>query len=228
MAATLLLLFASAFFSVVFPWMRSIWVVQLGCVGIPLLVLAFSYRGQISIYGLPIKLRAATAAVCLGALTVVVNATVVVPLSPWQGTRSSAEQLTQEPLWWLLLSFGLLPAIAEESLFRGVVVRAFERPLGASLAVLIGALAFALFHFSMVLALPMLVVGLVAGALVVTTQSTAAAILFHLSNNSIALYFIGNRYHDGFNIPWLMSLGAVVLLAGFLFHSWLHVHRVIS
>lgn len=89
----------------------------------------------------------------------------------------------------LMLSFvavGLIPAFAEEILFRGVLLRGYEH-IGRKAALFIPALLFALLH-GKIIALPYtFALGLFIGYLVLTTNSLWAGIVYHLMNNILGV-----------------------------------------
>ena len=86
----------------------------------------------------------------------------------------------------LLLAITVSPAICEEVVFRGALLRSFRTALPAALAVALSAALFAGMHLSVHRILATFTLGLVAGGIVVATGSLLPAILFHGLHNSIA------------------------------------------
>lgn len=125
------------------------------------------------------------------------------------------------PLWEAWLFIGLLPALCEETLFRGVVLSGFRR-LGAAPAILLTALLFGFAHASIYRLLPTMFLGVLFGVVVWRTKSLAAGILCHMLNNGLAATMArsGDLMHrlglSGLKfVPWhLTALAALVLLAG--------------
>lgn len=96
-----------------------------------------------------------------------------------------------------ILSTAVLPALVEEMIFRGYILRAL-RPHGDGPAIVLSAALFALFHGN-VLQIPFaFVLGLMLGYLMVQTDSIWPAVLLHFSNNlmSVLLNFFGKCFPD--------------------------------
>ncbi|MBN1674391.1 MAG: CPBP family intramembrane metalloprotease [Kiritimatiellae bacterium] len=118
----------------------------------------------------------------------------------------------------------LLPALAEEVLFRGVMLRGFLRLYSVRTAVLVSALLFALIHVNPYQMPLSFVLGLVTAWLFIRTRSLWPCILLHGLNNLLALY-AGMLGLDipGYDRPspvaafqplWFDLLGAVLLAVG--------------
>jgi sodium transport system permease protein len=91
---------------------------------------------------------------------------------------------------WLLLLAALTPAIAEELLFRGVLLSAFRRSLPTLWAVVGVGLVFGLFHLSPQTAfriLPTAWLGILLAWIVVASGSLPLAIALHFVNNGVIL-----------------------------------------
>ena len=91
------------------------------------------------------------------------------------------------PLPVALICFALVPALAEEALFRGAVLPAFVarfRPSGANL---IAAILFGAFHLSIYKMVPATLLGLAIGAVRLRTRSLWPAIAFHVTNNTLVV-----------------------------------------
>jgi sodium transport system permease protein len=100
---------------------------------------------------------------------------------------------TDDPLrfLWLLLLVAVIPAVAEEFLFRGVVLSGLRRRLGTSGAVVGSALAFGIFHLSPQTAfrfLPTFWLGILLAWVVVETRSIWVGVLLHFLNNGTILF----------------------------------------
>ncbi|HWE30472.1 MAG TPA: type II CAAX endopeptidase family protein, partial [Polyangia bacterium] len=111
----------------------------------------------------------------------------VIPTPP--ALKRALEQLIAppsglRPLPLDLLAFALVPAVAEELLFRGVLFGALRDKLPAWAAVLVSAIAFAAYHGSLPHLLPALAGGLLLGLVRAVSRRLAPAIAFHFANNA--------------------------------------------
>lgn len=103
------------------------------------------------------------------------------------GVVPSLHELAQRlPLVWLWPSFALLPGLAEELLFRGVLQRSFERE---KLGIAVAGTAFALFHVDPVHVIGVLPLGLFL-SWAAARSCTTVTIVAHVINNSIAVLAI--------------------------------------
>lgn len=85
---------------------------------------------------------------------------------------------------FLLVSLGA--GVAEELLFRGLVLRGYER-LGPGRGVLISALLFSLMHGSFLKLVPVLILGTVYALLALRFNSVFPSMLAHATNNALSL-----------------------------------------
>ncbi|MGE5330023.1 MAG: type II CAAX prenyl endopeptidase Rce1 family protein [Deltaproteobacteria bacterium] len=85
-----------------------------------------------------------------------------------------------------LFLIALTPAICEEALFRGIVLKAYENR-GTVKAIVITAILFALIHFSIIRVTGPFIIALLAGYLVVKSNSIIPGILTHFTFNGISL-----------------------------------------
>ena len=88
----------------------------------------------------------------------------------------------------LLFCYAILPAVLEECLFRGAVLRFYTARCGGLCAVLISAVLFSLSHFSGEDFLSYFISGLILGFTAYVTGSLAAVTALHLINNIFSLY----------------------------------------
>ena len=86
----------------------------------------------------------------------------------------------------MILALVLLPAIAEELLFRGLVLRSYEK-WGTRSAIIISSLLFGLLHLDISSALATVFLGLLLSYIVVKTDSVVSGVILHLANNGTAL-----------------------------------------
>ena len=88
------------------------------------------------------------------------------------------------PLAIDLLALALLPAVAEELMFRGVLWGAVRPRVGVTGAILITAIAFGLYHGSIYRFAPAAFGGLMLGVVRAASGSLWAALAFHCANNA--------------------------------------------
>jgi len=87
------------------------------------------------------------------------------------------------------------PGICEEIMFRGTILSAYDR-LGARKSILISAILFGMFHFTILNFIGPAILGIIFGIIVHRTNSIYSSMIGHTVNNTIALtilyYF--NKY----------------------------------
>ena len=138
-------------------------------------------------------------------------------------------QLHELPLWQTIFIIALLPAICEEMLFRGYVIRGFEKS-GNWKAILISGMLFGLFHLDFFRLLPTALMGIWLGYLLIKTKSIFITMLAHALHNSstVALSkwgdqipFMANIMKTG-EIPFSLLIFSI---AAIIFIGWL-LHRI--
>ncbi|MFW5706742.1 MAG: CPBP family intramembrane glutamic endopeptidase [Bacteroidota bacterium] len=107
-----------------------------------------------------------------------------------QTTRAFLSVETTRGLLFNLFMIAVIPAIGEELMFRGVLMRIFIRWVKSPhLAVWITATLFSLIHLQFFGFLPRLILGILFGYLVIWTGSLWPAIIAHFVNNAAAVVF---------------------------------------
>jgi membrane protease YdiL (CAAX protease family) len=89
-------------------------------------------------------------------------------------------------LLFVLLIIALIPAIVEELLFRGLVLRGFEKGFGTTKGVVFTGIIFAAYHLNPFSFVPLAVIGIYLGFLVVRANSVWVSSAAHFYNNAIA------------------------------------------
>lgn len=134
------------------------------------------------------------------------------PLEAWMKTQEeTAKQLTEQFLSVTtysgliinILLMALLPAVAEELTFRGVLQRLFQGSNVSDfhtvkvphIAIWVTAILFSAIHMQFYGFLPRMLMGALFGYMLVWTGSLWVPILMHFTNNSMAviLYFVATR-----------------------------------
>lgn len=88
---------------------------------------------------------------------------------------------------YAVLAFCILPAAAEEFLFRGILVAEYEK-IGAPFAVLVSALCFGMMHLDLVQLPAYFYSGVILALVLYATRSLFASMAVHIGNNIAALW----------------------------------------
>jgi len=110
-----------------------------------------------------------------------------VPPSVAQSLQQLVTPPAPRPLAFDLVTFALLPAVAEELLFRGLLLASLRPRIGTVAAVVVSALAFAAFHFSPHALIAATLAGLALGAVRVWSGALLPAVALHVANNGAVL-----------------------------------------
>lgn len=87
----------------------------------------------------------------------------------------------------LFMGLALAPGIAEELLFRGLILGSLARRVGVASGLLISAAIFGAIHLDAAQGAAAAVIGLYLGCVVIVTGSIRVAVIAHVANNSFAL-----------------------------------------
>lgn len=109
---------------------------------------------------------------------------------------------------------GLSPAICEEALHRGILLKAYEKR-GSLKAVVISAIMFGFFHFDITNLLSPIFLGILIGYYVLRTNSIFAGVLAHFLHNSV-LEIIDYLTHTE-DVPQKISISAQELGQNMIF-----------
>jgi membrane protease YdiL (CAAX protease family) len=152
----------------------------------------------------------------LGAATLIglsawyVNLWLVSLLPVPEGNVTTLEQIVEQPpLALALFAIGLLPAVCEEVLFRGVVLRGLASRFVPLVAIVFSAALFSAYHMSLLQLLPTFTLGLLLGLLALRGDSVLPAMLAHLLNNSMAI-LVHRRAMPG--VSWMEHHPGVTLV----------------
>lgn len=110
-------------------------------------------------------------------------------LVQYLGHEPSSMPLPLTNIWWLIINIillGILPAIFEELLFRGIILNGLKQ-YGKVKAVIFSALLFALLHGSIDQTLYPIILGIVLAVVALKTNSVIPSILIHFVNNTIVI-----------------------------------------
>jgi sodium transport system permease protein len=200
-AGQALLLFTIAFLLLWFafvPWQRRDLVTGVLAnqwLGMFLLVAALAWATRRNLAAM-IALRRPPPLVLLGAVLVGASAWgAVAMLSEWlvpvprevieQLRRALLPQNQSRGLALNLLLVAATPAICEEALFRGVVVRGLATRLAPSAAIVITGILFGMFHLDVWRLLPSTVLGMLLSWVALQSRSLVPSMIAHFLNNAI-------------------------------------------
>lgn len=130
---------------------------------------------------------AVSAAILVSLISQVINS--IFPFPPEYLENLSKLFKLDAPLWQMLLIIAVAPGICEEILFRGFMIRFYER-YGVTVAIIASALLFAIFHLDPFRFLPVLLLGILLGYLTLRSGSIVNSMLSHAVNNSLALLMV--------------------------------------
>jgi hypothetical protein len=115
---------------------------------------------------------------------------------------------------FLFLTIALTPALFEEVLFRGYLLRQAERRWGAMVGVVAVGVFFGAYHLSITQLVPLSVLGVYLGFVVWATGSLWTGVLVHLLNNGLAVAVAGYaRSRPDLDIETMEGLGVPVYLS---------------
>jgi ABC-2 type transport system permease protein/sodium transport system permease protein len=138
-------------------------------------------------------------------------------------------QMESAPLWLLLVTMGLIPAVFEELCFRGFLFGALRTRLDADRTVIASSLLFGLFHevFMPGRLLASTFLGGILGWVRLRTGSVIPGMILHATHNGLLLTMAHNRDYlasrgwgteqqEHLPLTWLVAAGIGVVIAGYL------------
>lgn len=133
-----------------------------------------------------------------------------------------------------LFHVGVVPAICEEVLYRGYVMRAFQKSWGVLPAILISGLLFGLYHVQLSNLLPLASIGIILGFVTWVSESIYPAMLAHFINNGGSV-LVGSYYPDTAfaeltpeSMPPLWAVGISIIISVYLIYFMYNQHKSIS
>lgn len=161
----------------------------------------------------------AIAALLIGASTWYINVQIV-SLFEFEKITAFEQLIDVESLPIMILTIALAPAVCEEILFRGVLLRGLATRFHATFAIALSALMFSAYHMNLVQLIPTFTLGCVLGLVALRAASSLPTMLAHFVNNTIALVIsrgdlpmLANRDGTGWmdRHPTLTLAGATAL-----------------
>lgn len=98
-------------------------------------------------------------------------------------------------VWIALFNIALVPAICEEVLFRGYVMRSFEKSWGITAAIIVSGILFGMYHLQLANLFPLAAIGILLAFITWVTESIIPAMVAHLVNNGGSV-LLGKYYPE--------------------------------
>lgn len=105
----------------------------------------------------------------------------------------------------VVIVISVTPAICEEFLFRGFVLRNLQRVSKPSIAIFLSGFLFALYHFQPLNLIALLMLGVFLGFVVYCSDSIYTGIICHFLNNFFATYLLYKYGKEDFQTPHISS-----------------------
>jgi membrane protease YdiL (CAAX protease family) len=105
--------------------------------------------------------------------------------------------MTDGVIVYALIAIAVIPSVCEEILFRGYILRAFEKSWGIIVAILISGLFFGLFPLQAANLIPLATLGIILAVMTWLSGSIWPAIFAHFINNGMAVV-VGINYPELF------------------------------
>jgi hypothetical protein len=122
------------------------------------------------------------------------------------------------------LHIGIVPAIFEEVMFRGYLLRALEKSWGIIAAILVSGFLFGAYHVQPSNFIPLTMLGILFGYITYVSRSLIPAMIAHLLNNggqviygSMNKEFLDMEMTRTLEIPPLMIVGSTIISAGLIY-----------
>lgn len=124
------------------------------------------------------------------------------------------EFLSVDNIWIGLLLIALLPAVAEELLFRGVIFNSFNKKYGYIIGMIVSALLFGIYHMNWIQGVFAFIIGLALAYGYYKTGSIITCMIIHFFNNAFSVICDYFNLLD-FNMNFITNF-VIVLLAFFV------------
>ena len=124
-----------------------------------------------------------------------------------------------------IFHIGMVPAFCEELLFRGYILRNFERSMLPWMAIILSGLIFGLFHIRLTQFIPLALLGMIMAWMTIETRSIWPAVVAHFVNNAgsvlAATYFPDIVMDDSLKdvMPPLYLVGLSIIVTYFIIQA---------
>jgi membrane protease YdiL (CAAX protease family) len=181
----------------------------------------FSIRGRIS-FRLGVLIIAVAAAYSVSASTLIEIAHYIWPI-PEQYVNTIIEVMLADSIpefIGVVFASAVVPAVAEELLFRGVIQPALVKRIGPMLGIVLTAFLFASYHLNPWMFVSLFIVGTLFGYVTYKTGTFWAGALAHFGNNLLAIVELNRTESADYvalteGAPWyILASGAVIAIVG--------------
>ncbi len=127
----------------------------------------------------------------------------------------------------IILAFihiGIVPAIFEEVMFRGYIMRALEKSWGIIMAIFVSGVLFGVYHIQPSNVIPLATLGILFAYVTYISDSLIPAMVAHLLNNGgQVIYgatnpeFLDQEMTKDFDMPILLVLGSMIITSGLVY-----------
>lgn len=131
---------------------------------------------------------------------------------------------TENSMWLGLLYIALVPAIFEEVMFRGYILRALEKSWGIWVAIIVSSLMFGGYHLQPSNLLPLSFIGFILAYVTYVSNSIYPAMILHfLNNGSQVVYgsmnpeFLEQVEPTDAGMPWYFIILSVIITSALLY-----------
>lgn len=104
-----------------------------------------------------------------------------------QSMEMVSSLMSSTPLWAMLIMIAVIPALAEELIFRGMISRGVTARYGFWTGMIVSTILFAMVHMHPVHALALIPMGCILHLIYFATRSFWAPVLLHFCNNGLAV-----------------------------------------
>ena len=110
----------------------------------------------------------------------------------YQGFISGLVAASKSPvnIFLLVLGIGIIPAVAEEILFRGIILNGLKNSSTATKAIVLSGLLFGIIHIFPPQVISVSILGIFFGVLLVKTRSLITTIWCHFLNNTLIILLL--------------------------------------
>lgn len=142
-------------------------------------------------------------------------------------SKMQEQVLANQSFLSMMLCIGIVAPIAEELIFRGLVYRRLKDYLKPSMAIVLSASAFGIYHGNMVQFLYATFMGIIFAVLVERTGSLWSSIMAHMGANiwSVMVTCFGTTMLEWGNGVFLGSLYLLMVVGGILGIAYLNNYR---